>query len=139
MKDSSLKPATKDHACRGVIGIMKKDRKYLMIRRAQGIAKAGCWCFPGGHIKRNEIASLAIQRELREELGINVSPVARLGSIRITRPDYILAVWLVEHLSGTLKPAINEVAEYRWVTQTEIATLSPGLPSNLKVVEMLKA
>lgn len=139
MNDSSFKPVTKDHTRRGVIGVLKKDGQYLMIRRAQGIAKAGCWCFPGGHIKRNEIAPEAIQRELKEELGINVSPLTRLGSIRITKPDYILAVWRVKHLSGTLKPATDEVAEYRWVLQTEIATLSPGLPSNLKVVEMLKA
>ena len=123
---------------RGVIGIIEKDDVYLMVRRAQGIAKAGYWCFPGGHIEVGENARIAIQRELQEELGICTSPDCRLGSIRIEKPNYILAVWKMEYGTDAIAPNESEIAEYRWVNLKDISSISPGLPSNLKVVEMLR-
>lgn len=110
-----------------------------MVRRADGLVKAGYWCFPGGHLEKGENARQAIQRELQEELGIHSIPDYRLGSIRIEHPNYILAVWKMKHISDTIAPDENEVAEYRWVLLDEIATMSPGLPSNQKVVNMLRS
>lgn len=124
---------------RGVIGILERDGGYLMVRRAAGIVKAGFWCFPGGHVERGENARMAIQRELQEELGILSTPDYRMGSIRIEQPDYILAVWKMKNFSDTMVPNTSEVAEIRWVHLNEIATISPGLPSNLNVVEMLRS
>jgi len=134
-KNSSRK---NNHVGRGVIGIIHQRDQYLMIQRAEGIARGGYWCFPGGHVKRDEISKMAIQRELDEELGIRVKPVHRLGAVRILNPDYILTVWRVNHIWGDIKPAKNEIADIRWVTLQEIPTLSPGLPSNHDVVDLLK-
>ena len=124
---------------RGVIGILSRGDEYLMIRRADGVAKPGCWCFPGGHVEPGETPRQAVGRELREELGIIVSPTRRLGAIRVLDSRHILVVWHVVHVSGDFQLAHKEVADMRWVALEQIRSAVPGLPSNDRVLEMLKS
>jgi 8-oxo-dGTP diphosphatase len=125
---------------RGVIGVLERDGAYLMIRRAPGVVRGGTWCFPGGHLEPAENARRAVCRELQEELGIVVEPVERLGSLRVLNwrtARYILAVWRVRHVRGDFLPKKDEIARTRWVRPEDVKHLSPGLPSNLEVLEML--
>ncbi len=125
---------------RGVIGILSRGGAYLMVRRAAGVAKGGYWCFPGGHVERGETPRQAIRREIEEELGLEVTPTKRLGSIRvIDKRRYILVAWRVRQTGGVLEPALNEIAEARWLTPQDIHAVCPSLPSNLRVLEMLGA
>ncbi|MDP2834249.1 MAG: Nudix family hydrolase [Pseudomonadota bacterium] len=52
--------------------IERPDGTFLMARRPQGKAYAGWWEFPGGKVEAGETARHALDRELREELGIEV-------------------------------------------------------------------
>ena len=122
---------------RGVIGILRRGDEYLMIRRAEGVAKPGCWCFPGGHVEPGETPRQAVGRELREELGIIVMPTRRLGAIRVLDSLHILVVWHVEHVSGDFQLAHKEIADMSWVRLEQIRTAHPGLPSNDRVLDML--
>ncbi|MGB2986614.1 MAG: NUDIX domain-containing protein [Phycisphaerae bacterium] len=123
---------------RGVVGILTRGPAYLMIRRAAGIAKGGYWCFPGGHVERGETPRQAIQRELAEELGIEVTPIERIGSVRVIGANrYVLAVWRVRHVNGTLRIAESEIAEARWLTPSQVRAIRPSLPSNDRVLQML--
>ncbi len=123
---------------RGVIGIISRGSSYLLIRRAAGIARGGCWCFPGGHIERDERSYQAVKRELFEELGIDILPIQRLGSVRVDS-RYVLAVWRVQHTGGAFRIAESEIAETRWLTPGQIREIRPNLPSNDRVLEMLGA
>jgi mutator protein MutT len=117
---------------------MTNGQAFLMIQRARGVPKGGCWCFPGGHVEPGETSRQAIQREFAEELGIEVLPVERLGSVRVVGPRlYILAVWLVRHVGGELRLAQDEIDEARWLTASEARLVRPNLPSNERVFEML--
>jgi len=122
---------------RGVIGIISQGEEFLVVRRAEGIARGGCWCFPGGHVETGETPRQAVVREMQEELGIVVRPRLRIGALRILSSRHILAAWMVDHVAGEIVPAPAEVAECRWVALREIALLSPGLPSNATVSELL--
>ena len=121
---------------RGAIGILSRGSEFLVIRRAVGLVKGGCWCFPGGHLERGETSRQAVARELAEELGISVQPIERLGSVRVDSA-YVLAVWRVRHVGGEIRPDEKEIAEVRWVTAEEMSGLVPGVPSNDRVVELL--
>jgi len=136
-RDSQTNTGAHRPVRRGVIGVMSDGRQLLMIRRSQFVPKPNCWCFPGGHIERGETGRLAVCRELREELGIEVAPLERLGSIRVHDSRHILAVWTVRHVSGAFRPAPKEIAEIRWIDAHAVRQLTPGLASNERVLEML--
>lgn len=121
---------------RGAIGVVSRGGRYLVIRRADGLLKGGCWCFPGGHLERGETSRQAVIRELAEELGISVEPVERLGAVRVDT-SYVLAVWRVRHVGGAIRPAKEEIAEVRWATSEELRALEPNVPSNDRVLAML--
>ncbi len=108
-----------------------------MIRRAADIAKGGTWCFPGGHVERGETPARAVVRELDEELGIDVVPTERVGSLRVLDSRHILVAWRVRHVKGSFTPHPGEVAEWRWLTPKEIRDIRPTLPSNEVVLQML--
>ena len=56
------------------IVLLRDDGRMLMIRRAEGIPKAGFWSPPTGRVEPGESAAEAARREAREELGLAVTP-----------------------------------------------------------------
>src|ERR1043166_533696 len=66
-----------------VAAIIEKDGLVLICQRKTGQRYAGKWEFPGGKVEPEEDFRSALQRELREELGINA-----VVSDEITRYEY---------------------------------------------------
>ena len=63
---------------RGVIAVIVRDERFLVIRRSQHVVAPRAFCFPGGAIEGLESEPQALVRELREELGVDVTPRERL-------------------------------------------------------------
>ena len=59
-----------------VVAVALRDHqdRWLLHRRPEGKQHAGLWEFPGGKVEFDEIPTLALVREAREELGIDLSP-----------------------------------------------------------------
>jgi len=55
------------------VALIDVDGRVLIAKRPQGKALAGLWEFPGGKVEAGERPEAALIRELREELGIEVS------------------------------------------------------------------
>lgn len=53
--------------------LIDSDGRVLLARRPEGKKMAGLWEFPGGKLEPGETPEAALKRELREELGIDVS------------------------------------------------------------------
>ncbi len=53
--------------------LVDPDGRVLLARRPPGKSMAGLWEFPGGKVEKGELPEAALIRELREELGIEVS------------------------------------------------------------------
>jgi 8-oxo-dGTP diphosphatase len=57
-----------------VCGVIRgSDGRYLACRRPEGKHLGGMWEFPGGKVEEGEEPSAALVRELREELGVEVT------------------------------------------------------------------
>ncbi len=53
--------------------LIDADGRVLLARRPEGRPMAGLWEFPGGKLEPDETPEQALVRELREELGVDVS------------------------------------------------------------------
>ena len=60
---------------RGVVAVVVRDGRFLVIRRSQQVVAPGAFCFPGGGIEPGETEEAALVRELREELDVLVRPI----------------------------------------------------------------
>jgi len=58
-------------AC-AVSGIIESDGRVLIIQRARD-PERGQWAFPGGFVDYHESLEAALEREIREELGLEVT------------------------------------------------------------------
>lgn len=75
-----LSRKARPHLC-VVAGILKKGVSVLIGRRPDRGLLGGLWEFPGGKVERGETLRMALEREFREELGVEVEagePVARV-------------------------------------------------------------
>lgn len=116
----------------GVVAVIERDGRWLMIRRGEGVIAPGYWCFPGGGIEAGEAPEQALMREIREEIGLDVRPEGEI--FRWRRPDgkLLLQWWRASLTDQQQEPRLSphEVAEIRWVTPTELKSLRPALESN---------
>lgn len=114
---------------RGVVGVIVREERLLIIRRSLTVTAPGKLCLPGGSIEAGETESEALVREMREELSINVDPV-RLCWRSVTPWGTNLAWWLADlDLAVIPVPNPEEVSEFHWMNMDEICTATDMLPS----------
>lgn len=123
------------------VGMVDADGRVLLARRPEGKAMAGLWEFPGGKVHDGETPEAALVRELREELGVDITesclapfafashPYGDLG-FHLLMPLYLCRVW-----KGTVTPL--EGQELRWVRPIRMADL-PMPPADLPLVPLLR-
>lgn len=114
-----------------------KRRRVLLAERVDDRAFAGLWEFPGGKIDACESPEAALCRELREELGIEVTDCRHFLSTdhdysdrRVRLHFYLVTAWR-EPIRGVVGQKV------RWV---KIDALDPGqlLPADLPVIAALR-
>lgn len=115
---------------RGVVAVVIRNERFLVIRRSQHVRSPGKFCFPGGGIEVGETEEQAVVREFAEELGASVTPLARLWtSLTITKVT--LAWWQVAlSAEQSLTPNPLEVESIHWLTRDEALALPELLASN---------
>lgn len=120
---------------RGVVGVIARGDKLLVIRRSLTVTAPGKLCLPGGTMEKGESETDTLVREMQEELAIDVVPV-RLCWRSVTPWGTLLAWWLAtidEDVVPTANP--DEVAEFFWMTHEEIFHATDALPSLPAFVE----
>lgn len=96
---------------------------------------AGQWELPGGKVEPGEPETLALQRECREELGVEVAVGDRLGRDLPISPGRVLRVFRAELRSG--EPHPHEHASLRWLTAGELDDV-PWLPADRPLLPQLR-
>lgn len=101
------------HVAVGVIQNVNGD--ILIAKRPDHVHQGGLWEFPGGKVDLNESVEAALQRELNEELNIQVTDAAPLITIPHDYEDkhVYLDVYLVTGFDGS--PHGKEGQEIKWV------------------------
>jgi 8-oxo-dGTP diphosphatase len=124
--DEAAQPGTVD----GVVAVILRTDRFLVIRRSQFVRAPGTYCFPGGGIQPGEDQESAIVRELREELNVAVQPLRRLWT-SVTPWGVALAWWHVDlSESEIIEPNQQEVESVHWLSAEEMLALPELLESN---------
>ena len=94
--------------------------RVLIAQRPPGKHMAGRWEFPGGKVGALESEREALARELREELGIELTSAAPFMCLAHAYADRAveLSLWMVEAFSGTPRPLDGQ--RLKWVAPARL-------------------
>lgn len=116
----------------GVGGILWRDNKVLLVRRAHNPGK-GMWTIPGGYVDRDEKIEDAVVREIYEETQVRSAPVSVLA-VR-DRPGErhdLYTVFLMRDLGNDPQGDEDEISDLGFYTWEECQTIGlAGLSKNV--------
>lgn len=120
----SLVRLTRARFTSGVVGVVINEQGSLLLVK-HVFHPEYPWGFPGGWIERRESPRQALERELNEELGINVSIGVPLA-VETGWPfsEHLDVAYLCE-TADTVKYLSRELLEYRWLAIEEVPPLAP--------------
>src|SRR5437763_5652249 len=108
-----------------------RNGRVLIARRAKG-ASTGLYTLPGGVVEAGETLHQALVREIAEETGITIEPVALAGEREfITRDEdgrvsrhFVILCFACRWIAGEGVPQLEELSELRWLDPSELAGLT---------------
>ena len=113
--------------------IRDEEGRILLLRRGDG---KNLWGFPGGAIEPGERADEAVTREVYEEIGLEVRPMALIGVY--SSPEYIFAYpngdrvqpvttfFECQVIEGELQPDMHEIVDARYFSpEDELPPMRP--------------
>ncbi len=103
-----------------VAGVVVDDAgRALLIRRRDN----GQWEPPGGVLELDEDIVHGLRREVREETGLEVEPVALTGAYKNMIRGIVALVFRCRATGGQVTRS-DEAADLRWLTAAEVASLA---------------
>jgi 8-oxo-dGTP diphosphatase len=139
MSDPRLYP---DRPFLAVSAAIIRGGHVLLARRARG-ASLGVFTLPGGVVEAGETLHEAIVREVMEETGIAIEPVALAGHREFIVRDeagrvqrhFVILSFAARWISGEGTPHLEELSELRWLRPSELA----GLKTTEGLAEIIAA
>lgn len=119
-----------------VAAAIERDGRYLVARRTRPADVAGLWEFPGGKVEPGETEERALAREIREELGVEITIGERIPGEWPLHGDLVLHLYAAALVDGEPMP-LEQHDEIRWVTIAEFDSVD-WLLSDIDAVRSLR-
>ena len=118
-----------------VAAAIERDGRYLAARRTKPDWAAGRWEFPGGKVEPGESDTDALAREIREELGVEISVGERVPGEWPLHDDLVLHLYVATLTDGEPQP-LDHHDELRWLAPDEFGDVA-WLESDVVAVRAL--
>lgn len=109
------------HSVSVAAAIVNDARQVLVIRRRDN----GKWEPPGGILEVNETVHAGLVREVREETGLVVEPLALTGVYKNMTRAIVALIFRCQILEGMARTT-SETVEIRWLKADQIRTHMDG-------------
>ena len=98
--------------------VIEADGRYLITRRTKGHLE-GFWEFPGGKVRPGETLPDCLRREVREELGVEISVGEKIETVTWHYPErtVVLHFFRCRH-AGEITP--QEGQAFEWVVPEDL-------------------
>ena len=121
-----------------VAAVIVRNGKIFATQRGYGEWK-DWWEFPGGKIEPGESPEEALQREIREELAIDIAIGRLLTTVDYDYPDFHLTMHsYLCHLKDDIQPHLLEHEAARWLGKSELEEVK-WLPADVEVIKAIYA
>jgi A/G-specific adenine glycosylase len=117
--------------------VIRQDGRVLIAQRPLEGMLGGLWEFPGGKQEGNETLAECLQREIKEELGLEIEVGPPLVTVKHGYTHFRITLYAFECRLLGGQPEARGVADWRWVTLNEIETF-PFARTDLQIIEALK-
>ena len=121
------------------VALVDPDGRVLLAERPAGKQMAGLWEFPGGKVREHETPEAALIRELKEELGIDVtaSCLAPFTFASHAYEDFhlLMPLYVCRRWQGMV--TAREGQRLTWVRKERLADY-PMPPADKPLVAMLR-
>ena len=93
------------------------------------------WEFPGGKFEKDETLHECLQRELQEELGIDIQPLQNLTPNTHEYNNFIITLYpVICRLKHNQEPRLSEHDQYRWLPERRMNDLL-WAPADLPILD----
>ncbi|MEV5914690.1 NUDIX domain-containing protein [Streptomyces chartreusis] len=120
-----------------IVAVLLRADRVLAIRRGPAVARPGYWQPVSGRIEPGESQRDAVAREVHEEVGLTVVPLAKVWESETDDGSFRLHWWTARAETGDVVPDPAEVAEARWVTPPEFLSLTPVFEGDREFFERI--
>lgn len=121
-----------------VAAIIRRDDKILITKRPDHVHLAGLWEFPGGKLEAGESLEAALQREIREELGVDISVESEFVSVEHEYTDKSVHLHFFNCTILRGEPQLLDVADIRWVKTAELVDFEFP-PADVELIRLLRS
>ena len=121
------------------VALVDIDGRVLLAQRPEGKSMAGLWEFPGGKVDEGELPEAALIRELKEELGIDVTESC-LAPITFASHSYdefhlLMPVFACRVWKGGVAPKEGQIL--KWVRPARMADY-PMPAADIPLIPLLR-
>lgn len=118
-----------------IAAVVERSDQILVTERLAGTHLAGYWEFPGGKTEHGEDHRRCLEREMREELDVEVEVGSKLHETSFDYPDRTVELHFYRcAVIGEPRPVLGQ--RMRWVSRDELTSLRFP-PADLELIRLI--
>ena len=121
-----------------VAAIIRRNGRILITRRLDDVHLPGLWEFPGGKVEANETLHAALEREIFEELGVQIRVLEKVLTVEHEYPSKSVLLHFFNCAIVSGEPQPMEVADMLWVEPADLLQY-PFPPADADLIATLCA
>ena len=116
--------------------VIWKDGQVLITKRPEGTHLGGMWEFPGGKQKESETLELCLEREIKEELGMDIRAEKHLLTVHHEYETKHVTLYFYNCSIVSGEPDPKEGQDIKWTSTEDLGNYTFP-PPDLEIIELL--